>query len=98
MIREGDYIKLKVLRLEIQGDYVRVVAKHDQATFPVAFLLPKHLVAGLEDIQALRRLVKRQAVRCPIHTNWTVRKGGLCKRWYFCRERGSSRCIALGPA
>ena len=99
MIREGLYVKLRVLRLEPAGlDKVRVIAKHDLADTTVVFTLPRTVVEGVEDVERLRKLVLTQPVQCLIHRNWTVRKGGLCKRWYRCLERGSARCIARGPA
>jgi len=36
----------------------------------------------------------RQGVRCPILTNWSTRKDGVCNRWYMCRYREDQRCPA----
>lgn len=40
--------------------------------------------------------VIEKSVRCPIYTNITITKMGLCKRYSYCEYRGSLRCPAIG--
>ena len=93
---ENRYVKVKIVRMDKSGEHVKVTAVLSNGV-PLMFTMPIEAVDSGE-ADRLRRLAQRQSVKCLIHSNWTVRKGGKCKRWSRCLQRGSLNCVASGPA